>query len=253
VALALSATLFSSCAKEDYNFDDLDDEILFNTAVSAPIAKVNATLGDFIDLDSMKGKFKVKPEQADAIRAAWDGRTPVFLKDHGTIIDLSIMTKEDFQRMKTLNVAIDSQNLPASTDFIEIDQLDDIFGEGNAIQEIQEFTLFLDIANETPFDFSLGLQFASGNKDFYLPIDGCKPMEGDLIINANSGSKAQPTRYTLTFDNAIAQKLKYAGGLAVKYGLNTDNDGYFDIAADSNFIMHIKTFVKATANISKID
>ncbi|MBQ1698106.1 MAG: hypothetical protein II075_09520 [Bacteroidales bacterium] len=252
-AIALASVLLSSCVKDDYNLDDISDEVMFNTAIAAPIAKVDAKLADFFDLDSMKGKFKVNPSQVDAIKSHWGGRTPAFLRENGTIIDLSIMTKEDFEILKTLNIAIDERYLPSSSDYVEIDKLDEFFGEGNAIQELEDFTLYLDIANETPFTFTIDLQFAYGNQFFYVPLPGCAPKEGAIKIEANTGTKDKTQRYTVSFDNGLTEKLRYATGLAVKYNLNADEKGFFDIQAESSFFMHIKTYIKGTVNLSEID
>ena len=258
-AIALAAVVtVSSCTKEEYRLDDISDEIMFNTAVSAPIANLDVTLADFFDLQSMKGKFKVNQDQADQIKDAWDGKRPDFLikgGDDKETIDLSILTKKDFERLKTLNISIDKFNAPKSTDFIQIDDLGDIFGEKNPVSELNDFTLYLDIDNQTPFIFTLKLQFANGVKNFYMPLDGCaattKDGSDELMVKANYKDE-----YTVTFSNDIAKKLKEANGLVVSYGLSVDAndiDKFFDINADSRFSMKLKTFIDATVDLSKIN
>ena len=206
VAIALAATaLLSSCKKEEYDLDNISDNILFNTSLGAPlIAQRDISLIDFFDME-MKGKFSVTEDEARKIRMLLspDGKTETYLPDCldpvNLTIDLSKMNGLDMEKLQDLDIAF-NETLPSSEDFIEIDDLDKTFGEGNAINEIDEFELKMEIDNKTDFQIALSIEFAktvrrltaNGIEEVNVPIDDTKASSGEshqIIVPARKKVK----------------------------------------------------------------
>ena len=271
VALSLAATaLLSSCEKEEYDLDNIGDNILFNTSLAAPIiAERDISLIDFFDMDVI-GKFKFTIEQQDQVEKvievlgtqrgyAW----PKCLqqKDDGKyVIDLSLMTGKDIEDLQDLGITIDEKYLPNSKDFVEIDDLDKTFGEGNAINEIDEFELRMDINNRTDFKIMLSIEFAktiqvptpNGIEEQHVAIEGTK---GESNSSSSIEIRARESGIqTLTFKN-IAQKIKdnNATGLLITYELSQDKLNSFTIKATDGLTMSLKAFVRATIDLSNIN
>ncbi len=272
VAIALAATaLLSSCKKEEYDLDNISDNILFNTSLGAPlIAQRDISLIDFFDME-MKGKFSVTEDEARKIRMLLspDGKTETYLPDCldpvNLTIDLSKMNGLDMEKLQDLDIAF-NETLPSSEDFIEIDDLDKTFGEGNAINEIDEFELKMEIDNKTDFQIALSIEFAktvrrltaNGIEEVNVPIDDTKASSGEshqIIVPARKKSEASTglKTYTLTFSN-IAQKIKdnHATGLLISYELSQGEMDQFTIKATDGLSMSLKAYVSATIDLSNI-
>ena len=272
VAIALAATaLLSSCKKEEYDLDNISDNILFNTSLGAPlIAQRDISLIDFFDME-MKGKFSVTEDEARKIRMLLspDGKTETYLPDCldpvNLTIDLSKMNGLDMEKLQDLDIAF-NETLPSSEDFIEIDDLEKTFGEGNAINEIDEFELKMEIDNKTDFQIALSIEFAktvrrltaNGIEEVNVPIDDTKASSGEshqIIIPARKKGEAATglKTYTLTFSN-IAQKIKdnHATGLLISYELSQGEMGQFTIKATDGLSMSLKAYVSATIDLSNI-
>ena len=272
VAIALAATaLLSSCKKEEYDLDNISDNILFNTSLGAPlIAQRDISLIDFFDME-MKGKFSVTEDEARKIRMLLspDGKTETYLPDCldpvNLTIDLSKMNGLDMEKLQDLDITF-NETLPSSEDFIEIDDLDKTFGEGNAINEIDEFELKMEIDNKTDFQIALSIEFAktvrrltaNGIEEVNVPIDDTKASSGEshqIIIPARKKGEAATglKTYTLTFSN-IAQKIKdnKATGLLISYELSQGEMDQFTIKATDGLSMSLKAYVSATIDLSNI-
>lgn len=272
VAIALAATaLLSSCKKEEYDLDNISDNILFNTSLGAPlIAQRDISLIDFFDME-MKGKFSVTEDEARKIRMLLspDGKTETYLPDCldpvNLTIDLSKMNGLDMEKLQDLDITF-NETLPSSEDFIEIDDLDKTFGEGNAINEIDEFELKMEIDNKTDFQIALSIEFAktvrrltaNGIEEVNVPIDDTKASSGEshqIIIPARKKGEAATglKTYTLTFSN-IAQKIKdnHATGLLISYELSQGEMDQFTIKATDGLSMSLKAYVSATIDLSNI-
>lgn len=272
VAIALAATaLLSSCKKEEYDLDNISDNILFNTSLGAPlIAQRDISLIDFFDME-MKGKFSVTEDEARKIRMLLspDGKTETYLPDCldpvNLTIDLSKMNGLDMEKLQDLDIAF-NETLPSSEDFIEIDDLDKTFGEGNAINEIDEFELKMEIDNKTDFQIALSIEFAktvrrltaNGIEEVNVPIDDTKASSGEshqIIVPARKKGEASTglKTYTLTFSN-IAQKIKdnHATGLLISYELSQGEMDQFTIKATDGLSMSLKAYVSATIDLSNI-
>ena len=272
VAIALAATaLLSSCKKEEYDLDNISDNILFNTSLGAPlIAQRDISLIDFFDME-MKGKFSVTEDEARKIRILLspDGKTETYLPDCldpvNLTIDLSKMNGLDMEKLQDLDITF-NETLPSSEDFIEIDDLDKTFGEGNAINEIDEFELKMEIDNKTDFQIALSIEFAktvrrltaNGIEEVNVPIDDTKASSGEshqIIIPARKKGEAATglKTYTLTFSN-IAQKIKdnKATGLLISYELSQGEMEQFTIKATDGLSMSLKAYVSATIDLSNI-
>ena len=272
VALSLAATaLLSSCKKEEYNLENISDNIMFNTSLGAPIiAQRDISLIDFFDME-MKGKFSVTQEEARKIRMLLspDGKTETYLPNCldpvNLTIDLAKMNGADMERLQDLDISFHT-DMPSSEDFIEIDDLDKTFGEGNAINEIDEFELKMDIDNRTDFKIMLSIEFAktiqvltpNGYEEKQVPIEGTKAEAGTSskieIPARKSGTESTGLQsYTLTFRN-IAQLIKdnNASGLLISYELSQGEMNSFTIKATDGLSMSLKAFVSATIDLSNI-
>ncbi len=273
VALSLAASaLLSSCKKEEYNLDNIGDNILFNTSLAAPlIAQRDISLIDFFDME-MKGKFTLTPDEARKVRMLLspsgqdEHYLPNCLDPVNNTIDLSKMNGLDMEKLQDLDIAF-NETLPSSEDFIEIDDLDKTFGEGNAINEIDEFELRMEIDNRTDFKIALSIEFAktvrtftpNGIEEVNVPIEDTKATSGEshqIIIPARDKGTASTgmKTYALTFKN-IAQKIKdnHATGLLISYELSQGEMNQFVIKATDGVTMTLKAYVSATIDLSNIN
>ena len=274
VALSVAATaLLSSCTKEEYNLDDISDNIMFNTSLGAPIiAQRDISLIDFFDME-MKGKFDLTKEEAEKVRTllrpkgASENYVPNCLDLQNLTLDLSKMNGADMEKLNDLDIAF-NETLPSSEDFIEIDDLGETFGEGNAINEIDEFEIRMDIDNRTDFQISLSIQFAktviipspNGIQEVHVAINGTEASAADnsskIVIPARKvgevGTGVQP--HTLTFKN-IAKLIKdnNASGLLISYELAQGQMDKFTIKATDGVSMSLKAYISATIDISNIN
>lgn len=274
VALSLAASaLLSSCKKEEYNLDNIGDNILFNTSLAAPIiAERDISLIDFFDME-MKGTFNVTKEQAEKVRVALrpegasENYVPSCLDLKNLTVDLAYMNGLDMEKINDLDIEF-NETLPSSEDFIEIDDLDKTFGEGNAINEIEEFEIRMDIDNRTDFKISLSVEFAktvkvftpNGMEEKHVAIEGTKASAADnsskIVVPAREvGEKGTGTRtYSLTFKN-IAKLIKdnEATGLLINYDLAKGQLDKLTIKATDGVTMTLKAYVSATIDLSNIN
>ncbi len=248
----IAAALFSSCSKEEYDLENVGDEIEFSTSLGAPIANINAKLSDLFDLTGMTGTFKVSDTQAQTIMETL-GNKPQYLKGNpgNYTIDLSQFDGDALKELNKLDIDEVLKNqeneAPVTTDFIEIKDMDDLFGSGNPINEIEDFTIDVDVTNETPFNFSLKIQFATGDEDFYLPITDITPDDkSEIEIEAKDGLQQKSLVYT----HISADKLKTATGIMVTYSFGADQTN-LTITHDQTFTIKLKTFVSATVDFTK--
>ena len=248
IALALATSVTMSSCEEEYNLDDISDDILLETAIAAPIAKSEIALSDLFDLQSMKGTFTIDDDQFETILNTFHYK-PKFLTDNHTI-DLSVFSDEDFKTLGNLDVEI-GELTPEASDFVEVDKMDEFFGEGNPVQEINRFVVALEIENKTDFEFRLGLQFATGDADHYEPIPNAAGVSED-----GSGSevivapKTDKKTYKLVFNN-MASQLKQAQGIVITYGLNTTKEGILNIKCDDKLSLFLKMYLSATIDLSE--
>ena len=275
VALAVaSAALLPSCTKEEYNLDDISDNIMFNTSLAAPIiAEREISFIDFFDMD-MAGKFSVSEDEAKKIRRALSesGQDENYLPDCldpvNLTIDLSKMNGLDLEKItKTEGLNIEfEEEMPSSEDFIEIDDLDKTFGDGNAINEIDEMELKMEIDNKSDFQLSLSIQFAktittinaNGEKEeLHIPIEGTTATAADnstkIVVPARKDGELSTgvKPYTLTFKN-IAKLIKdnNASGLLISYDLAKGEKSNITINPTDGVSMSLKAYISATIDLS---
>lgn len=283
-ALALAtAALFSSCSTEEYDMQNISDEIMFQTSLAAPvIAEREINLVDFFDMN-ITGKFKFTLEQQDQVEKVIDvlgtqrGYTwPECLQkneDGKYVIDLEKMNGKDMEDLNDLGITVDDKYLPKSTDFIGIDDLDNIFGEGNAINEVDELEITMELENKTDFQITLGIAFANTvsrynadkgqEEELHEIIDGTEAVDETLpdkpkqiVITAReNGQKTTGKKiYTLTFRN-IASKIRNgnATGIIISYDLDKGYSESFVINKDDGISMNLKAYFKATIDLSNIN
>jgi len=278
VALLVAATaLLSSCTKEEYNLDDISDNIMFNTSLGAPIiAQREISFIDFFDME-MDGKFSITESEATRIKeklreakhesATWNPRC-VENENGEWFLVLSEMNGQDLEFLNQVDIAFD-EKMPSSEDFIEIDDLDKTFGEGNAINDIDEFELRMDIENKSDFQISLSIAFAKtvkipspngGFEEKHVAIDGttAEASNGEshqIVIPARKPGENSSgmLTHTLTFKN-IAQQIKdnHATGMIISYELSKGSLNNFTIKVDDGVSMSLKAFVSATIDLSNI-
>lgn len=277
VALSVAATtLLSSCTKEEYNLDDISDNIMFNTSLGAPIiAQRNISFIDFFDME-MEGQFAITESEATRITQKlrdakhespiWRPKCVQKDKNGEWVLVLSEMNGQDLEFLNQIDISFDEE-MPSSEDFIEIDDLDETFGEGNAINEIDEVELKMEIENRSDFQILLSIAFAKTVKTFspnggfeekHVPIEGTQATNGEshqIVIPARKrgeNSTGMQT-HTLTFNN-IAKQIKdnHATGLIISYELSKGSLDSFTIKVDDGVSMSLKAFVRATIDLSNI-
>ena len=261
VAIALAATaLLSSCKKEEYDLDNISDNILFNTSLGAPlIAQRDISLIDFFDME-MKGKFSVTEDEARKIRMLLspDGKTETYLPDCldpvNLTIDLSKMNGLDMGKLQDLDIAI----MRADRGQMGVEQIDavqpgvqiEIEGDPRVLRRMQ--------IGLPGFAKTVRRLTANGIEEVNVPIDDTKASSGEshqIIIPARKKGEAATglKTYTLTFSN-IAQKIKdnHATGLLISYELSQGEMDQFTIKATDGLSMSLKAYVSATIDLSNI-
>lgn len=250
IALA-TAIAIPSCTKEEYNLDNIGHDIMFETGLSAPlIQKRDIGLADFFDMNNLKGKFQLDETQAQHVKNTLGEHTNCLeYKGDGkySLILENFNGSDDFKRLDTLGITVDNDDLPHSDDFIEIDDLDEVFGEDSPINEINEFTIVMEIDNNTDFKISLSVQFAKDKDD----------KEGTKAENEN-GSEVVIDPHTkgnvkhLTFKN-IANEIKNTNGLLISYKLEAGDSNNFTISTTHGLSMGVKAYLNATIDLSRIN
>lgn len=275
VALSVAATaLLPSCTKEEYNLDDISDNVMFSTSLGAPIiAQRDINFIDIFDMEGLKGTFQLSDDEAkrvDEILQQNPKLDRACLDRTNNTIDLSKMNGFTLENLEGLDITLieEEKALPKSTDFIEIDDLNKTFGDGNAINDIDEFELKMEIDNKSDFQISLSIEFATTvttinpngeQEEYHLPIPGTQASATDnsskIVIPARDEGQTSTgfKTYTLSFSN-IAKLIKdnNATGLLISYDLNKGNTSSFKININDGISMSLKAFVSATIDLSNI-
>ncbi|MBO7567312.1 MAG: hypothetical protein J6T60_09495 [Bacteroidales bacterium] len=271
VALSLAtAALLSSCKKEEYDLDNIGDNIMFSTALGAPlIAERDISFIDFFDME-MEGKFSVTEEESKKIRRALspDGKNENYHPDcldlDNMTIDLSKMNGEDLEKLEDLTISFE-EKMPSSEDFIEIDDLDKTFGDGNAINEINDFEVRMELDNRSDFQITLSIAFAktihtithNGEiEEKHVPIEGTETTGKINIPAREEGQKSTGMKtYSLNFKN-IAQTIKdnKATGMIISYELAKGHkDSFTILPTDGVTMKSVQAFIDATIDLSNIN
>lgn len=270
IALA-TAIAIPSCTKEEYNLNNIGHEIMFETSIAAPILKERTvTLTDFFDMEGLTGKLAIDDDDdVKKVKEILGANTNCLehTPDGKYYLNLKKMNGLDLEKLANIGVTVEDDLLPTSSDFIEIDDLDKTFGEGNVINEIDEFKITMDIANNTDFQITLGIAFAFDVPDFFgqgetihAPIPDTEatadaadaaPNNTHMIVIPPKSAKKE---YSLSFKK-IAKTIRdfHSTGLIITYGLGKGENGTFRISATDNLSMNLKAFIKATIDLSNID
>jgi hypothetical protein len=249
IALA-TAIAIPSCTKEEYNLDDIGNDIMFETGLSAPlIQKRDIWLADFFDMNNLKGKFQLNETQAQHVKNTLGENTNCleYKGDGKYSLILENFNGFDFGRLDTLGITVNNDDLPNSDDFIEIDDLDEVFGEDSPINEINEFQIVMEIDNNTDFKISLSVQFAKDKDD-----------KGGTKAENENGSEVVIDPHTkdnvkhLTFKN-IANEIKNTNGLLISYKLEAGDSNNFTIRTTDGLSMGVKAYLNATIDLSRIN
>lgn len=269
IALA-TAIAIPSCTKEEYNLDNIGHEIMFETSIAAPILQERTvTLMDFFDMEGLTGKLAIEdPDDVKKVKEILGANTNCLehTPDGKYYLNLKKMNGLDLEKLANIGVTVEDI-MPVSSDFIEIDDLDKTFGEGNVINEIDEFKISMDIANNTDFQITLGIAFAYDVPKFigqgkieHTPIpdteatadaaDAAPNNPHMIVIPPKSAMK----EYSLSFKK-IAKTIRdfHSTGLIITYGLGKGENGTFRISATDDLTMNLKAFLKATIDLSNID
>lgn len=249
IALA-TAIAIPSCTKEEYNLDDIGHDIMFETAVSAPlIKKRDILLADFFDMNNLNGKFQLDETQAQYVKDILGANTNCLEKENNGkyALILENFNGYDFERLQQLGITVDNDDLPHSDDFIEIDDLDEVFGEDSPINEINEFTIVMEIDNNTDFKISLSVQFAK-DKDDKGGTKAENENGTEIVIDPHSTGNVK----LLTFKN-IANEIKNTNGLLISYKLEAGDSNNFTIKTTDGLSMGVKAYLDATIDLSRIN
>lgn len=249
IALA-TAIAIPSCTKEEYNLDDIGHDIMFETAVSAPlIKKRDILLADFFDMNNLNGKFQLDETQAQYVKDILGANTNCLEKENNGkyALILENFNGYDFERLQQLGITVDNDDLPHSDDFIEIDDLDEVFGEDSPINEINEFTIVMEIDNNTDFKISLSVQFAK-DKDDKGGTKAENENGTEIVIDPHTTGNVK----FLTFKN-IANEIKNTNGLLISYKLEAGNSNNFTIKTTDGLSMGVKAYLDATIDLSRIN
>ena len=249
IALA-TAIAIPSCTKEEYNLDNIGHDIMFETGLSAPlIQKRDIWLADFFHMNNLKGKFQLDETQAQHVKNTLGENTNCleYKGDGKYSLILENFNGDDFESLQQLGITVDNDDLPHSDDFIEIDDLDEVFGEDSPINEINEFTIVMEIDNNTDFKISLSVQFAKDKDD-----------KGGTKAENENGSEVVIDPHTkgnvkhLTFKN-IANEIKNTNGLLISYKLEAGDSNNFTIRTTNGLSMGVKAYLNATIDLSRIN
>lgn len=249
IALA-TAIAIPSCTKEEYNLDDIGHDIMFETAVSAPlIKKRDILLADFFDMNNLNGKFQLDETQAQYVKDILGANTNCLEKENNGkyALILENFNGYDFERLQQLGITVDNDDLPHSDDFIEIDDLDEVFGEDSPINEINEFTIVMEIDNNTDFKISLSVQFAK-DKDDKGGTKAENENGTEIVIDPHTTGNVK----FLTFKN-IANEIKNTNGLLISYKLEAGDSNNFTIKTTDGLSMGVKAYLDATIDLSRIN
>ena len=249
IALA-TAIAIPSCTKEEYNLDDIGHDIMFETAVSAPlIKKRDILLADFFDMNNLNGKFQLDETQAQYVKDILGANTNCLEKENNGkyALILENFNGYDFERLQQLGITVDNDDLPHSDDFIEIDDLDEVFGEDSPINEINEFTIVMEIDNNTDFKISLSVQFAK-DKDDKGGTKAENENGTEIVIDPHTTGNVK----FLTFKN-IANEIKNTNGLLISYKLEAGDSNNFTIKTTDGLSMGVKAYFDATIDLSRIN
>ncbi len=138
--LASIALTTSSCVKEEYNLDDLDENgICIQTSLAAPLAKFHSTIGDIFNMEAVSGDV---------------------VKLDGTRINLKDVGADEVAALFPLPIDVKNTKFGA-TNYIDDIDFNDIFGDGNTVSSLDSLVVIVDIKSTMPFDINLALGFTA--------------------------------------------------------------------------------------------
>lgn len=231
VALMAAASIFgTACTDDDYDLDNVGDDLVVKTSVAFPLGHANFKFKDIFDMENARGKF---------------------ITTNDVVLDLASEDSKEYTKLLPLDI---KQTINAQANTI-IDNLDmsEIFGEGNAINSIDSLYLMLDVKSTAPFDINVGLKFTDDVKPSVesLPIATIKEQTASLEAPATAGSI---TTKNVEFGyGSLAESFKKATAIIIPIDLNIpagkdlvgiDKEQYIDIT--------IKIYVKGTFKTSSL-
>lgn len=221
-----------SCTEDDgYDLENIGKDIEIETSVAIPIATVDFYLKDVFDVDGVKGKLTTS-----------EGVTYNAADPEVTAEYMSKLLPLTFNNITGFNFVNVVDNL----------DLNEVFGEGNAVKSISKLKLFIDCTSDVPLDMKVGLDFTA---DEYPTKDS----EGILGMLREAEVKAsqEPVNKTYTFEyDNIAQKLGSSTAMMIPMSFEIPEgvDGVTFVNQEGKQKVHlvIKMWVKGVVNTSNI-
>ncbi len=229
---AFVALTTSSCVKEEYNLDDLDENgICIQTSVAAPLAKFHSTIGDIFNMEAVSGNV---------------------VKLDGTSINLKDVGADEVASLFPLPIDVENTKFGA-TNYIDDIDFDDVFGSGNAVSSLDSLVLIVDIKSTMPFDINLALGFTADPdpKEDSPEINPGK-LHKDATVNACEDGKTVVEQTVYFRYGDIVNDIKNASALKVFLGFEVPFQKLAEVtlSQDQYIDVKLKAYVQGNFDVS---
>lgn len=231
MALVAFAALFaSSCKDEEYDLDDMkSDGLNIHTSLAAPLVKSHSTFADIFDMESIKGYLR--PVGGDPINLAETGLGEI---------------------QQLLSKPMDIKNTTKFNSSVIIDDInfDDIFGDENALPDIDKLMFIFDVETNVPFDISLKIDFVTGpNPTNFSPR--IPSLHNEVMVPASKSDKDIVKTEQIIEYGDVAKELSTATGMLIELNFTVPDDlKYPQINLQQYVDIKLKAYVEGDLNPS---
>ncbi len=230
--------LLMSCNEEEYDLSNISDDLVVETALDAPIGTVSISLPDVFLHRGAGGNFSSKDSVFN-------------LKD--------ILSEKDIP----LPIMAKSINVSAS-DTLHGVGFNNVFGDGNPIDSLENIVLKVNVENQLPFSVDLELRFLYTDTIFSSPTTYTIVQAEDESLRRSAyieSSEIDPSSkmfysssysdVKFEYDSSENEKLRRVKDIVLLYGLQSSGGSLFYLSSDYLFKATLSAYVKAKLSLNK--